>query len=372
MKNVEILPEVFDSKVLKKDFIESEFNEDDVAPVKLITQKGRRNLSSFLAVLAATGVMAGEMRAMAQSNSDNINLSDKTKIESNIKEPFVINGKTDTIYSKYLFDTNMRKEMDGELKKRREELLKMGDYEERLDFCTHILWHIDFDRIYFASGKEFTEPEKTMVSKYLSREKVINFYLTGEGMDVIYHKDEKGEKTNKPALAYVGGSDLNFGVEALQQAIDEMEEDAPGYLKTLNANHVYGFFQMKAGSKTPELACYREAFIYYNFGKQEKKMLPDVSKSIKKILNVEQFGCQWDYLLSGYAQELGTIVKQELARMCCQNLYEKTKNKLYRDYASYYENGRDVYLENSQFDPILVDYVIEKVKKDGWFDLYGY
>ena len=319
-----------------------------------------------------TDVVDEEIRAVSQNSSDNISLPNKTEIESNIKEPFVINGKIETIYSKYLFDTDMNVEMDSELNKRKEELLKLGEHKERLDLCTHLLWHIDFDRIYFATGMEFTEPEKTMVSKYLSREQVVNFYLTGQGMDVIYHKNEKGEKTNKAALAYVGGSDLNFGVEAVQQAIDEMEEDAPGYLKTLNSNHVYGFFQMKAGSKTPALAAYREAVVYYNYGKQDKKRLPDVVDSIKKILNFEQFGSQWDYLLSGYAQELGTIVKGELGRMCCQNLYEKTNKKIYKDYASYYKNSVDTYLKNSQFDPVLVDYVIEKVLNDSWFALYGY
>lgn len=255
------------------------------------------------------------------------------------------------------------------IEKLKEELVNKECKSENLDFCARVLYAVDESPGFFDSVM-LPNQEKTILKNYLDRNKVIEFGKTGKGMDVIYFKDEKGKKTNIPALGYVGASDWNVGIKQVQGAIDKWEKVALGFLKVMYANDVCLFFQSNASDeKAAGGFKYGKGIILFNCNSTNKKERgsSDFTKTIQLGLGVELFGNRLDELGEKYIGPTGAVIKQLLAVACGD--YIESKNRNYKRFS--YHVAADMYMQLSQSDPAKIDKLITELKDNKWITPYG-
>lgn len=258
------------------------------------------------------------------------------------------------------------------IKKIKEELVSKECKTENLDFCARVLYAVDESPGLYNSAA-FPYQEKTILKNYLDRNKVIEFGKTGKGLDVIYFKDEKGKKTNIPALGYVGASDWNVGIKQVQTAIDQWEKDAPGFLQYTYDNDVCLFFQNKASDNPGANAAYTKGILFFNCGLIDKKKSgsSDFVKTIRIHFGVEPFGDRLDELGEKYLSATGAVIKQALAVDCNEYLFEKTGNSFFSDRVKSYQKGYENYLGLSHGDPQKIETLISELKDNKWITPYG-
>lgn len=316
----------------------------------------RRAMAALLTVSAMTGPMVGEVKAESSQAP-----TDKMTIETAGVMPSQIEAPTQA-YAKRLEKIEIYKAR-----------LRSSECKpENLDFCARVLYAVDESLGLYNSGA-FPYQEKTILKNYLDRNKIIEFGKTGKGLEVIYFKDEKGKKTNIPALCYVGASDWNVGIKQVQTAIDQWEKDAPGFLQSMYDNNVCVFFQNKASDNPGANAAYTTGIIFFSCGLIDKKTSgsSDFVKTIRIHFGVEMFGVRLDELGEKYWSATGAVIKQALAVDCNEYLFDKTGIKFYADRARSYNMGYDNYMGLSQSDPAKIDELIAELKANNWITPYG-
>ena len=78
--------------------------------------------------------------------------------------------------------------------------------------------------------------DRTVLANYLSEEEIYNFGRTGEGLQVIYFKDENGNNTNIPAILLCGEEvrQKNISLDQLQGCIDFwIDKGATNFLEAM-------------------------------------------------------------------------------------------------------------------------------------------
>lgn len=318
----------------------------------------KRATASLLVAGALSGPMVGEVRAESNPNTG----SGTTVTETGVM-PSQETAPT-LAYAK-----RMKK-----IEAYKKELNSNECKPENLDFCARVLYAVDQnDGFYGSEAYPVTYPEKSVLRNYLSRDEVIKFGRTGKGLDIVYFKDDKGKKTNVPALLYVGAADWNVGLKQVQKAIDNWEKDAPGFLKAMYANDVCVFFQSKVGDYAGSNAKYKNGIILFNCGLIDKKDRGSSNyvKTISLHLGVEQFGIKLDELGEKYLGGAGAVIKQALAVDCNEYLAAKTGDKFFSDRVKGYGRGFDNYMGMSGCDPKEIDELITELKANNWITPYG-
>jgi len=204
-------------------------------------------------------------------------------------------------------------------------LAESGCREENLDFCADLLYARD--DYYGAHGfldDRFDLMDRTVLANYLSEEEIYNFGRTGEGLEVVYFKDENGNNTNIPAICYVGGDETeHISLDQLQGCIDFwINNGATNFLEAMVDNDVRIIFQNQASSKEGGGHCvfkYGSNIILCNSAQVDGAFITMLTKAIA----VEQFGVRGD----SFGYDLGinevSVLKSRLARDCSLYMVKK-------------------------------------------------
>lgn len=256
------------------------------------------------------------------------------------------------------------------IEKLKEELVNKECKPENLDFCARVLYAVDESPGFFDSVM-LPNQEKTILKNYLDRNKVIQFGKKGKGLDVIYFKDEKGKKTNIPALCYVGASDWNVGIKQVQGAIDKWEKVSPGFLRWIYANDVCLFFQTDASDEKASTSFrYGKGIVLFNCNLKNKKEKgsSDFSHTIQYGFGLEPFGNRLEELSTEYLGGTGAVIKQLLAYDCGSYInLSHPEFVMYRDY----KRGADFYIQLSGSSPEKINDLIAELKANKWVIPYG-
>lgn len=253
-----------------------------------------------------------------------------------------------------------------------EELKADGCQEINLDFCADLLYARENANGFQVGGKEF-DYSKTILANYLATDKIFTFGRTGKGLDVIYFKDENGKKTKEPALLYLGVSDYNVGLKQVQDAIDQQEKSAPGFLRAMVDNDARVILQNKVNNQPGAIAKYGAGVIFFNCGLIDKKVSGSGNfvKRLKIIFEVEQFGTRGDALWDLSYAGIVAVIKESLAADCCSYLYQKTKDKFYKDQMEFHKENEVRYRTQVHSDSTKIDALILDIKKRGLMVPYG-
>lgn len=335
--------------------IESDIRPEDIAEVKHVfgseTRKALRKTAALALVGAAlSGPMVGEVRAENGQVP-----SDDTTIETAGVMPSINEFALTVEYGIKM----------GKIIKYKEELLRNECRLENLDFCAGVLYSVDESTE--IQEKAFDHPERTILKKYLSRETVIEFGKTGKGLDVIYFKDEKGKKTNIPAICYVAGSEIKkTKIEVIDEVITKSWKDAPNFLEALVANDVRVLFQNQAAEDNDlEVFKYETGIIYFNSGSNIDK------KFLMRGLAVEMFGVKGEALGGPFRQGEVGVIKSILMKECCRYLADKTGKDIFFDMIKKYQIGEDRYMKMFGFSTFYIDGLVEKIKAEGLMTPFG-
>ena len=320
-----------------------------------LKDKLKRTVALGLTGLALSGPMTGEVRAEQNPVNPPTTTTEKGEMPSQTEAPTLA-------YAERL----------KKIEAYKEELTGHECKPENLDFCARVLYAVD-ESPGLYNGRVWPDQEKTILKNYLDRNKVINFGKTGKGLEVVYFKDNKGKKTNRPALLYVPASDWNVGLKQVQTAIDDWEKVAPGFLEAMYTNDVCVFFQNKASDQAGDNAGYTKGIIFYNCGLIDKKnrSVDGILKTIRIHLGVEMFGARLDELGEPYLGGTGAVIKQALAVDCNEYLATKTGDKFFYDRVKGYGMGYGNYLGLSGSDPDKIDELITELKANNWITPYG-
>lgn len=308
-------------------------------------------------VLAATlmvgGVSFSNNNARAEESSHNSNIETAGNMPSQVEAP-----------------TLMYAERLKKIEKLKEELVSKECKSENLDFCARVLYAVDESPGFYDSVM-LPYQEKTILRNYLDRNKVIEFGRTSKGMDVIYFKDEKGKKTNIPALGYVGGSDWNVGINQIQEAIDSWEKVAPGFLRSAYSNDVCLFFQTDASDEMASTSFrYSKGIVLFNCNliNKKEKGSSNFIKIIQMGLGVEMIGNRLEELGGEYLGGTGAVIKQILAYDCGNYIHSKNPEFIMH---SNYKSGAELYMQLSQSDPEKIDEMIAELEANNWVTPFG-
>ena len=192
----------------------------------------------------------------------------------------------------------------------RQELIDAGCLDINVDACT--AWLYAFYESDGFSDHNYVYKEKSVLRNYITKEQIIEFGRTGEGLNVVYFKDEDGNETPEPALLFVANPDVKVAkFSYLQEALDWWEERAPGFLRALVANDVRVIFQSQAGgSWSIQHAKYGDGIVYMNYSYSPgglRIFWPDA-------LAVEQFGIR--AIALGMGNNESGLIKSRFAELC--------------------------------------------------------
>ena len=314
------------------------------------TRKAIKRATALALVGAAlSGPMVGEVRAEADSTTKSVTIYTETGVMPSIeKAPTVEYGiKMDKI-AKY-----------------KEELLANECRLENLDFCAGVLYSVDESTE--IREKAFDHPERTILKNYLSREMVIEFGKTGKGLDVIYFKDDKGKKTNIPAICYVAGSEIKKAkIGVIDEVITKNWKDAPNFLEALVANDVRVLFQNQAADNNQlEVFKYETGIVYFNSGSNIAKNF------LMKGLAVEMFGVKGEALKGPFRQGEIAVIKSRLVKECSRYLANKTGKKIFFDIVERYQLDEDDYMKMFGLTSSYIDGLVKKIKTEGLMAPFG-
>ena len=308
----------------------------------------KRATALALVGTALSGPMVGEVRAEADSTTKSVTIYTESGVIPSVeKAPTVEYGiKMDKI-AKY-----------------KEELLVNECRPENLNFCAGVLYSVDESTE--IQEKAFEHPERTILKNYLTREMVIEFGKTGKGLDVIYFKDEKGKKTNIPAICYVAGSEIKkTKIEVIDDVITKSWKDAPNFLEALVANDVRVLFQNQASDKKLEVFKYETGIIYFNSSKNNDKSF------LTQGLAAEMFGVRGDALSGPFRQLEVGIIKSRLAKECCLYLANKTGKDMYTTLVKRFQSDEDRYTKIFGFSTSYINGLVKKIETEGLMTPFG-
>lgn len=257
----------------------------------------------------------------------------------------------------------------------REFLKENGCQDINIDFCTPLLYGID-ENDGFVDTRIFTQPEKTILSNYISREEVVLFGKTGKidknwNWDVIYFKDEKGKRTKEPAVAYVYNPEIkHFKISDIEKAIDWWEDKGVfGFLNAIVANDARIIFQSQAGDNNKVATMkYGEGIIYCNFSSSD---LVKFQTMLIKGLAVEMFGVKGDALKNVFGPHEVTAIKSYLAVDCCKHMYKLTGFTKFNDLAKSFQISADGYMSRYGLRLEDINKLIKRIKSEMLMTPYG-
>jgi hypothetical protein len=247
----------------------------------------------------------------------------------------------------------------------REYLLSIEEHEDRLDFCAEGLFIVGNASAF--DDEKFIYPQKTNLRNYITEESIIEFYKTGktgENWDVIYFKDEKGNKTEVPAIAYVydlenGG----FKISKVEEVIDlwETNRGAVNFLEACVGNGVRFIFHNQAsGDNTVQKQKYHDGILYENGSGSD---LINFQTTLFNGSSVDMFGSRGESLwgLSVNKKEIA-VIKQVLAYENALYLYKKTGNEKMSSSADKDLWGIGFYLSVTGLDKLYIYGLVTEIK----------
>lgn len=270
----------------------------------------------------------------------------------------------DILYPTYEYATKRNK-----IIKYKEELGGEGCQEINLDFCAGLLYAIDKAKV--LNHPKFDLKEKTLFRDYITKEQVYEFGRTGEGLDVVYFKDEEGKSTKEPAICYVASPEVKkFKISDIEKAIDYWEKPAPGFLRAMVSNDVRVFFHGKASKNdNTQIFTYMAGIIYYNY---QKKDVNDFLVGLKKRgLPLEMFGVKGEALKGEFGVGEVAVIKSLLARDCANYIAKKTGRKEFSDRVKSYQADLDRYLSETGLTLENISKLVDRIKKEELMTPFG-
>jgi hypothetical protein len=254
---------------------------------------------------------------------------------------------------------------EREINEIKADLLAKGCDQKRLLGCARTVYAIQKSGG-FVDTRIYVNQENTVLSKWVTVKQVYEFGRTGEGLEAIYLKDEKGKKTDNLAFFYIADPEYKFDIEYVQMAIDWWEEDAPGFLQAMVDNEVCVLLQAKASERGNGNAKYGVGIIYYDYGLDDAV---GFETGLIGHFPVEMFGVKGDALKGRFGPGAVAVIKQEFARISCEYLAKKknrNKKKNYIGIAEDYKLGVDAYLPICGYTLEEINVLIDEIKDEGY------
>lgn len=340
----------------KESLVNQEIHQENKDLGKTTSRWRRTGASIFAAMVIGSGYtdaladLSLEKKAIV-ATSETFDLSDKEKLRAEVLSSIKTN------YDKKIYKLDQIKE----------ELKKNGCQDINLDFCAGLVYATD--NVYGFNDPDYDLKEKGVLKNYLTREQIFKFGKTGEGLDVIYFKDEKGKKTNEPAICYVVNPELKKykKIDGLQKTIDKWEKVAPGFLRAMVANDVRVFFHSQSSSDNGVSNFkYSYGVLYYNFSRNDD----NYSSFMFKGMAVDQFGVRGDALGGKIEKEKVAAIKQWLARDCYQYI-GKVKNKDFTRRSEGLQLLLEHYMTKYKLDYDYISSIVDIIKEENLMTPFG-
>ena len=164
--------------------------------------------------------------------------------------------------------------------------------------------------------------------KYITREQIINFGKTGEGLTVV------NKENGTPGILLVNCQD-NV-VSSFRNAMDQMRAYDANYVDVLTKNGVCSFMVNRWDVNIGSVFTYSKSGLVVWNATDQALAPADISYSFKRTIETEAFGIKVANLGGDYAK-YGGFMKELLSSDCWWNMYKKTGQTYCRDlsYSSY-------------------------------------
>lgn len=339
-----------------------------------------KGLVAVTLLTTAPGVRAEETPAPANPNVTPSVEADENKTKDGF--PTTVEGYTPAPGNpleggnKEGYLTSDYKERQDGIAECKQEMFENGCLPQFLDFYSELLYSRRIDPGFVDSMYDW--PERTILGNYISDEDIFESGRTGKPvgkLQLVYFKDENNNITNEPALACVFDSDYNIGLETFQEAVYRLEEDCPGFLRSLRKNNVVAFLQTNAHNGKDGGARFGKGVIYVGYSKLDKKddTKEEIIKQLMTYLPVEGFGCRAFVLVGDdcqYAAASGEI-KEYLDTKWNKYMYKKTKDKYYKTKAKEAEGWYKNYVKQSIYTKEELADILKKVESESLVYPYG-
>lgn len=242
-----------------------------------------------------------------------------------------------------------------------------------LDFCAGILYSIDtadgFNDAVFDKWES-----TTILRDFVTKEQVFKFGKTGEGLDVVYFLNEKGEKTKEPAILYVATPEVKKQkIDVVEKGIAYWEKYDQDFREVLVDNEVRIILHSQASSnKKISVFKYETGIFYYNTSDSNPNYFSD---SIAFGITMEMFGTKGDALGGKFNKYAVGVIKERLALDCGRYLAEKTKDKNMNGYVQARQETVDLYTQKYWIDKRqqmwYLEHLIKIIKENNLITPFG-
>ena len=267
------------------------------------------------------------------------------------------------------WSTEYYKNRQEKIASNKKRLLAIGEYEDRLDFCADLLFARENAKAFV--DEKFIYPEKTILGNYITEESIFLFYETGEtgdNWDVVYFRDEEGNETEIPAIAYVyNPENKNFQVSNVEEVINKwIDMGATNFLEFLVGNNVRVMFHSQAGKdESVQKMKYGDLILFLNYSGTD---VSNFKSSLEGGLQVEPYGIRGNVLFGPQFNkgELA-VLKEEFAYKSALFLSKKNTGKYAKDLSDWAEinlMGVEFYLSITGLDKSYIDDLAVKIKKN--------
>lgn len=254
------------------------------------------------------------------------------------------------------------------------ELLREKECQDiNLDFCAGVLYSIDtadgFNDAVFDKWES-----TTILGDFVTKEQVFEFGKTGEGLDVVYFLNEKGEKTKEPAILYVATPEVKKQkIDVVEKGIAHWEKYDQDFREVLVNNDLRIILHSQASSnKKISVFKYETGIFYYNTSDSKPSSFSD---SIAYAIATEMFGSKGDALGGEFNKYAVGVIKQRLDLDCARYLAEKTKDKKLAGYVQGCQDLVDLYTQEYWIDKgqqmWYLEHLIKIIKENNLMTPYG-
>lgn len=323
--------------------------------------------AAVLAVLLATGTCCSSIDVAMGDEANDVQEGSFSSDNAWLKYELIDHDLTIAALKSLGWPTEYYKDRLEEIAEYKEKLKADGGQEINLQACAEACVIID-EAIEVAKSQLVSlndNPEALFLGNYFSKEEVFEFCRTGEvpekaNFQVVYFKDDNGEKTNEPGQFFVSNPDGPvFDISVVEEAFDSLDRN---YSQCLAGNKVRVLFltQPKRNGEEITSCTYDAGVIVLCFHNNN----PDKFKYYAmKGISVEQYGsCA---LALGMSLRESALIKGRMAKLCCEYIAGKKRSKTISKLAEFYQNHSDEYfiIFGNGMSISDVDALVEDCKK---------
>lgn len=349
-----------------------------------VKDRARKLMAAALVTVTLSGPLAAEVRAETPAPADPsaTQSTETTEVTKNDNMPDVeVEAETpapaDPMNGEVVYPTQDYADRMAGISECKDFIKEHEYLPNLLDFGAELMY-VERNHVGFPAAK-YKYEERTKIGTYIDDEDVLEWVKTGEGLPVIWHKDENGNVTNEPAMVFkTADSDYQISIEIFQEALDRLEKDCPGFLRSLcDRNDVIVFLQTDAVGGLDGGAKYGWGVEYLGYNKKTKKTNKQNDEGIiellMKYLPVEGFGNRATVLLGDECEynAASGVIKESLDADWNWYMYKKTKKKFYKTNAKEAEGWCKKYTKQSIYTKEELGVILKKVKDENLIPPYG-